>query len=299
MRPLRALGIYLLAIFLGGAVLAPWVWHAVQAGGPWLAKAASKPFARYVVNSMLIVAVLGLWPFFRALGAKSRREIGLSGTVENADRILKGVGLGLASLAPVVGLALLTGGRVWREGLLVGVVTGKLIGAVFTAGVVAFLEEILFRGGMFGALRKVFDWRFALIVSAVAYAGAHFLEEVNFQGPVAWYSGLAVLPRMWHGLVNLQMLVPALFTLTLAGALLALAYQRTGNLYFSIGLHAGWIFWLAAGRLFTAVPANTSAWFWGTDKLIDGWLACLALGITLVVYWRLPVPRAEGAYGWK
>lgn len=198
-----------------------------------------------------------------------------------------------------MGLALLSGGRVWREGLTAGEVTGKLIGAVFTAGVVALLEEVLFRGGLFGALRKVFDWRFAVVVSALIYAAAHFLEEVRFQGPVTWYSGLAVLPRMWHGLVNLRAVFPAFFTLTLAGSLLALAYQRTGNLHFSIGLHAGWIFWLAASRLFTAVPANTSAWFWGTDRLIDGWLAFLALGLALAVYSRLPMPRVRGAYTWK
>jgi hypothetical protein len=30
-RPLRALLLYLLAVFVGGALLAPWLYHAVQA----------------------------------------------------------------------------------------------------------------------------------------------------------------------------------------------------------------------------------------------------------------------------
>ena len=240
-----------------------------------------------------------MWPFFRALGATSRRDIGLTSPVGNLKNIFLGALLGLLSLAPVVGLALLGRGRVWHEGLTAGVVAMKLAGAVFTAVAVALLEEILFRGGVFGALRRVFDWRFALVISAVVYAAAHFLEEVNFQGPVTWASGLAVLPRMWHGLIDVRAIFPAFFTLSLAGALLAQAYHRTGNLYCSIGLHAGWIFCLAAYRLFTVAAPGSGTWFWGTDKMVDGWLAFLALAFTLAAYWRLPMPREEGAYTWK
>ena len=78
---------------------------------------------------------------------------------------------------------------------------------------------------------------------------------------------------MLGGFADFHALVPGFFSLTLAGILLGLAYQRTGNLYFSIGLHAGWIFWLKTYGAFTTSAPHAATWFWGTGKMIDGWLA--------------------------
>jgi hypothetical protein len=117
---------------------------------------------------------------------------------------------------------------------------------------VATLEEILFRGGIFGGLRRMFIWPLALMASSMVYALVHFLQRTEWTGAVAWNSGLILLPRMLGGFADFYALVPGFFSLTLAGILLGLAYQRTGNLYFSIGLHAGWIFWLKAYGAFTA-----------------------------------------------
>ena len=89
--------------------------------------------------------------------------------------------------------------------------------------------------------------------------------------------------------------MPGFFNLTLAGVLLALAYQRTGNLYFSIGLHAGWIFWLKSYGAFTKDVANANVWLWGTGKMTDGWLALVVLTLTLVVFTRLPVAKKNNS----
>jgi membrane protease YdiL (CAAX protease family) len=122
-----------------------------------------------------------------------------------------------------------------------------------------------------------------LIASSVIYALVHFLQRAELAGPVAWNSGLILLPRMLGGFADFHALVPGFFNLTLAGVLLGLAYQRTGNLYFSIGLHAGWIFWLKTYDAFTTSAPRAATWFWGTGKLIDGWLALMVLAVTLVV----------------
>jgi hypothetical protein len=82
---------------------------------------------------------------------------------------------------------------------------------------------------------------------------------------------------MLGGFVDVEQVVPGFFNLTLAGALLALGYQYTGNLYFSMGMHAGWIFCLKCYGVITREAANANAWFWGTGKLIDGWLALIVL----------------------
>ncbi len=148
-----------------------------------------------------------------------------------------------------------------------------LLNAVLAAGLVAVLEEILFRGALFGLLRKAMPWPAALAVSSVIYALAHFIAKAGTGPPVQWSSGLTLLGAM---VSSHPPLVPAVFTLFVAGAILALAYQHSGALFFSIGLHAGWIFWLKSYGLLSRQSGAAQA-FWGSDNLIDGWVSLLVL----------------------
>ena len=183
------------------------------------------------------------------------------------------------------------GGRGLVQDLTAHKIVGIIFSAIGTAAVVATLEEILFRGGIFGGLRRVLYWPFALLISSVIYALAHFLQRAELAGPVVWNSGLVLLPQMLGGFADFHALVPGFFNLTLAGVLLGLAYQRTGNLYFSIGLHAGWIFWLKIYGQFTVQSPHAAIWFWGSGKMTDGWLAFFALATTLVVFKFLPLDQ--------
>lgn len=291
MRPLRALGIYIAVVFLGGALLAPWLYWLAQAAADIFPGLAQAPFHRFVNRALLILALAGLWPLLRALGATSLREIGLARPSARWRTLLRGFLLGFASLALVAAVTLMAGGRVLNQPNDPMRLAKTILGAALSAAVVAVLEETLFRGGVFGALRRVFHWSTALGVSSVIYAITHFLESAKYDGAVTWLSGLELLPRMMRGFTNWEQIVPGFFNLTLAGALLALAYQRTGNLYFSIGLHAGWIFWLKSYGAITTDVTGANAWFWGTGKMIDGWLALAVLSLTLFVFIRLPLIR--------
>jgi hypothetical protein len=82
---------------------------------------------------------------------------------------------------------------------------------------------------------------------------------------------------MLSGFAEVGRLVPGFCTLTVAGLILGFAYYQTRTLYFSIGLHAGWIFWLKFYGLLTNSQPGASTWFWGTSKLIDGWLALMVM----------------------
>lgn len=291
MRPLRALGIYIAVVFLGGALLAPWLCWLAQAVAHTFPRLAHQPFHRFVNRALLIFALAGLWPLLRALGATSLREVGLRKPTAHWRTLLGGLLLGFASLALVAVVTLAAGGRAFIQNNDSMRLMEKIVGAALSAVVVAVLEETLFRGGIFGGLRRVFHWRVALVASSMIYAIVHFLESAKHEGAVTWLSGLELLPRMMRGFANWEQIVPGFFNLTVAGVLLALAYQRTGNLYFSIGLHAGWIFWLKSYGAITTDVAGANTWLWGTGKMIDGWLALAVLSLTLVFFTRLPLKR--------
>ncbi|MDE3067072.1 MAG: CPBP family intramembrane metalloprotease [Verrucomicrobiota bacterium] len=296
MRPLRAVVIYLGAVFIGGALLAPWLCWLARDFAPAFPRIAGAPFNRFVDRSLLLAALAGLWPLLRALDARSWRDLGLVQPYGQSGKFFGGLLVGFLSLAAVAGTALACGDRLAAPNLTAHKIVGSVFSAVATAVVVAGLEEVLFRGGIFGGLRRVLYWPFALVISSLVYALVHFLRRADFAGPVAWNSGLVLLPRMLAGFADLRALVPAFLTLTLAGVLLGLAYQRSGNLYFSMGLHAGWIFWLKIYGALTVADAGAHAWFWGTSRLIDGWLAFLALACVLGLFKFLPLGEKRSPY---
>jgi membrane protease YdiL (CAAX protease family) len=285
MRPIRSLLIYFAVVFLGGALLAPWLyWLAQWAAGQWpaLSGLAAKPFHRFLDRSLLGLALLCLWPLCRCGGARSWRELGFVRQSRPVRQILRGFALGWASLAAVALLALACGARAFILTHSPAEVFRHLINATWAAVVVAILEELVFRGALFGLLRPSMPWPAALVVSSAIYSAVHFIQKGETALPVQWHSGLALL---WEMLRHPPPLVPAFFTLFVAGSILALSYQRTGALYFSIGLHAGWIFWLKAYG-FLSHPSGAHPSFWGTDNLIDGWLSCMVLAILFVLIAR-------------
>ena len=300
MRPVRALGIYIAVVFLGGALLAPWLYWLAQAGAhefpslvnaPLFSKIVHSPFHRFVNRSLLGLALIGLWPLLKSLGTTSFHDIGLVNPSGQGKWLGAGFLVGFVSLGLVAAAAVAGGARHLSQDFTRLQLGERLLSAALTAVVVAVLEEVLFRGALFGSLRKVFHWIFALVVSSLIYAGAHFFGSAPTTAPVTWYAGLALLPRMCGGLADWQAVIPGFFNLTLAGALLALAYQRTGNLYCSIGLHCGWIFWLKLYGFVSFEVPGASTWWWGTGKMVNGWVALLVLAATFLIFEKLSAPR--------
>ncbi|HHY87147.1 MAG TPA: CPBP family intramembrane metalloprotease [Verrucomicrobia bacterium] len=291
MRPLRLLGIYIAVVFLGGALLAPWLYWLVQSMAETFPELAREPFHRYVNRSLLALALIGLFPLLKALGATSPRDIGLTRPSGQWKNLMGGFLLGFLSLALLAGAALMFGPRDFRDEIEPVRLVRRLGNAALTAVVVSVLEEILFRGALFGSLRKVFHWVLALVLSSMIYALVHFMESARATGPIEWYSGLQLLPQMLRGFGVLDAVIPGFFNLTAAGMLLGLAYQRTGTLYFPIGLHAGWIFWLKSYGLLTSGPRGVHDLWWGTAKLINGWAALPVLAAVLLAFSLLPMTR--------
>ena len=226
---------------------------------------------------------MGLWPLLRYLQIKSWREAGFARDVRWWKKVGLGFLIGFGSLALVAALTVFSGARQIH---FASDAVKQLLGAILVAIVVAVLEELLFRGGLFGALRKTLKLPVALLISSAVYALVHFLKKGDSPAQVDWLSGLEVLGQMFRNFADLNYVIPAFFVLLMVGAILALAYQRTGNLYMSIGLHAGWIFWLRAYLALTKATIKGAQGFWGSDRLVDGWGAFFVLGAVLLVLWK-------------
>jgi membrane protease YdiL (CAAX protease family) len=282
MRLIGLLMLYLAIVFPGGALLAPWFYRGAHESSISVLSRIS--FPRSLDRSLLGLAIIGLWPLLRLCGLRSWRELGFVRQGAGARQILGGFVLGWASLALVALLAMVCGAAALVATHSSAEIFHHLASATWASVIVAVIEELIFRGALFGVLRKAMPWPLALLVSSAVYSAVHFIQKADFAGTVQWDSGLILL---WTMFSHPPPLIPAALTLLAVGAILALCYQRTGALYVSIGLHAGWIFWLKSYGFLLRVKGPSS--FWGTDKLIDGWLSFLILsGLLLFIGLRKP-----------
>jgi len=293
-HPVLALGIFLLVVFVGGALLAPWLYWIVQALAPGTHLAAN-PFHRFLDRAFLVLAIAGMWPLLKALASGSPWGLLSPAASGISRRLAIGFSIGILSLGFMAVFSLASGAQHFQSDFTTGQYLKKWLAAALTAAVVPLLEETLFRGAVFGALRRAWNWRLALVFSAVVYAIPHFFDKGDLPGPVKWYTGFQLLPFVFKDFADPSQVIPAFLNLTLAGVILGLAYQRTGDLYCSMGIHAGWILWIKIyGTLIKTAPGTAST-FWGTTKITDGWLALLVLAGLLLLLPRLLPPRIQNS----
>ncbi len=295
MNPVRALSVYLAAVFAGAATLSPWLYRAVQHLAPD-SGIAHQPFHRYVNRCLLVGALLGLYPLIRALGIRSWASLGWVIPTREARRLTAGLALGFASLALAAAVPLIAGVRAAAMDAPPAEVVRHLVNATLSAAVVATLEELLFRGAVFGSLRRVHGFATAALASSGIYSLVHFFDRPAPPDAVGAWTGWSTLGAMLHGFTEVDRLIPGFLSLAVAGWLLAWCREQTGSLTVSIGLHAGWIFWLKSfGFLTRDTHSPGTSGFWGTAKLYDGWPAFVILLAVALMLWGRPRLPKEGS----
>ncbi len=281
LNPASVLGGYLFAVFIGGALIAPWLWALAQQVLPGTAL-ASQPFRRYVDRSLLGLALLGLWPMVRSGLFPGWRSFGLAWTPARRRELWAGLVGGMTSLASVAILALGFGARTWDSGHTPVVLLSHAFRAAGAAIAVSLMEELLFRGMVFGSLRGRFAFIPSALGSALLYAVVHFFRRPSAPDTIGPWTGLEMLGRMLSGLADPALVFPGILTLGAIGWLLAWCRERTGSLWLPLGLHAGWIFWFKSYTFFTTPAPGGIArgWWWGSERLHDGWLTFGIIGLT-------------------
>lgn len=244
MRPLRNWLVYLTGVLGIAALAAPWIYGLVQRAAqewPWLDVLADHPFRRYVSRCLMVLALAGLWPLLRSLRIRGWADIGLDRSVPVSRELAAGFAMGVGLFIGLLLIAVTLGMREFSPVPTVGRLVVILSGGLLSAALVAVLEEVLFRGALFGMVRRVHGWWLAMGFSTVIYAVSHFLARLHWEGPVGWAAGFGVLGRSLRALVEVRGFLPEFVVLVAAGWVLALARERSGWLWLPIGLHAGWV----------------------------------------------------------
>jgi len=283
--------VYLCAVLLVGALLAPplyWAAQSVMAAGAllWLQKYA---FQKYFNRSLLIAAVVLLGPLVRWLGVTDWA------TMFRSDD-LKWTRFGWGFSVGACVMVLLGGGYVgagfyqwtgWPPGLV-------WVKALCSGIVVGLLEESLFRGAIAGLLERSRGAVWGLWGTSGLFAAVHFLKPDPSvkMALVGWGSGFELVPRMFHQFSEPFLLLGGFGTLLVFGLVLGLAARWTGSLWMSIGLHAGLVFvklvfGKGSERVLERLP-------WVGPELQIGLWPVLALALAGVWVWGLTRAKRRG-----
>jgi len=240
--------LYVFLVLLGGALAAPLAWHLIQIFPPHLlhghvGQIQGMPFHRYFSRSLQVSALVLLWPLLRSLRIHSLKEFGILPNPRPFRDAVIGFSAGLLCALLLQPLLILSGAFAlhadWSSLLLP--VLPKIL---FTALLVAVMEEFLFRGVLLGFFRQVTTPLLAILLSAALFAGVHFLNLSSSgadSGTPRWWSGLGMIGSLGHALPSWHLLLWAFATLFAAGVILGWMTVRTGSLWAATGLHGSLI----------------------------------------------------------
>ncbi|MDR3317154.1 MAG: CPBP family intramembrane metalloprotease [Puniceicoccales bacterium] len=240
---------------------------------------AAKPFSKIFGRIFLIHLAIGLIFLLRHHGLFSWKNLGHWG--ENRGRggsgkfFPKFFALGLLLTFPICLCQALVYG--WHEKQI-----NLPFAIVFSFGgalVVAFLEEVIFRGYLIRVFSAAFGRPAALLTSSFIFAGVHFHGpplSSSASAIAGWPDSLRVAGGIFFGAVRGFRPVP-FFSLFLLGVLLGLIFLRYRHLTASIGFHCGVVLVLLLHRRTISLTVGTPSAFWGTNILLDSVLCPLLL----------------------
>ncbi len=296
--------VWVLSSLLLAAILAPWVYQGGKALAAaaasqdlpglleWLGAACGKSkFARFYSRSLSFSALVFLPFLYRRIrqlrvGDDHRKSTNALTPWKSAPlQILTGILISAGLLLILV--------MVLRE-LRVYTLDPdpprlpKFLAAVLIPTVAASLmEEWVFRGLLLGLWLKSSRPLMACVGTSLLFAFLHFLEPpVGFAilDPSAPTAGFQLLGRILFHFADPQFFVTDFATLFVVGMILAWARLRTGALWFSIGLHAGWVMVFKICNLLYVDTPDHPLHPWGVGKNIrSGLLPMITLGLTAVL----------------
>ncbi|MBI4323558.1 MAG: CPBP family intramembrane metalloprotease [Candidatus Omnitrophica bacterium] len=229
---------------------------------PWVPLSLWRVFRRCVsIAAALVLFVM----VRRQTPGHPWRSLGLTAWRDGRRQLLQGVGLGLGMVL-ALGVGYLGFGvwdvalhpdrwKLWRT----------VLGFLPAAGLIAILEELVFRGYLFQQLLAC-SRLVAIVGTSAAYALVHVKPNLVWPSSGWELGGLFLL-----------------------GVVLAASVLRTGRLYLAIGLHGVLAYCARVNKLVVARSDSSLQWLVGSDRLVNGliaWLALILLGLAMARWKR-------------
>ncbi len=273
--------IVLVAGIVAAIVLAPLAAVAAAAAG-W-----NFPFPRIFDRTVMATLLVAILFTARDLNLGSLLSRGFKHpAAASIVGAIRGFVVAMCALAILFALALAAGGG----GAGDREAAAALIPKYFLSAIaIAFIEEAFFRAFLLGGMSGDFGNRVALIASAAIYAVAHLVRSparfsVTGYEPAA---GLITLAHSIDQFTDPAIAIPTLIGLFLLGIVLGAAFILTGSVYFSIGLHCGFVL---GAKLWAKIILNRAMLPWwiaggGSIPLIGG-AAAWAIAIAVLAMLR-------------
>jgi len=284
--------IFFVAVIVLTSILTPWVKLLFNLAGiifPTLKYLFHHDFERVFTRILMIFTLTGLFIFYKELEFKSIKEIGVRFIAGWWKLFLKGFLLGGLSLFILVFLLMEfeVYDIVFRYSA--SKVVTSLIKNALAAIVIGVIEEIFFRGFIFQSLRDRKSLVFSLLATNIFYSFLHFFKGNSIAHPDKFdaLSGFKQVVAFFIPIINnWQALIHTFIGLVLVGIALSYAYLRTNSLFFSIGLHAGWVFFIKSDGLFMDnTTVKLPLWLFDTDTMIAGVLSwVLVVFVSVSIY---------------
>ena len=269
MRGLSVAGLYLLTAVLLGSILAS-----------TLQGFLSYPFDRILTRSVLLVLLILLIPLWKMV---SKETSGLIFGDFSFRQFSQSFLIGLFILAIPVVVLLLLEVRLVVLDLEISFLSilGILLVGIVLACLIGLFEEILFRGFLYGSLKKRVGGLIAALISSALYSNVHFLKPTGeLELPINWLAGFIYLEQSIGNMILLHQDWDARLSLMILGCFFCLVRERF-NLFCCIGLHAAFVVGIAISRQLTMV--NLDSQFLGLissyneiiGQLVSFWLLLL------------------------
>jgi membrane protease YdiL (CAAX protease family) len=248
--------IALVAGLAAAVVLSPLAAAAVAAMG------LRFPFPRIFDRTVMVTLLAAMLIRSRSMGFGALMRKGFARPRANLQRAISGLAISLSAIALLFGLAYASGAG---APVSIGALLSRAIKFALPALAIGVIEEGFFRAFLLGGMRRDFGPRVALVASSAVYSIAHLVRSpahyylTGFHPGAGLYNLAASAAQLGHPIVA----APTLIGLFLLGMVLGEAFMATGTVWFSIGLHAGFVLGAKTWPLIAHSGAPISRWLAG------------------------------------
>jgi membrane protease YdiL (CAAX protease family) len=282
--------LFLVSVLALTSILSPWFAIAADWVSGQLPGVERYPFSRIFNRTFMFSGIVLFFLCRRLLRIGNFAQLGFVSLRQGGGDLLRGWSLAVGSLAAL--LLAMSLAQVFEPYFRLSLARSlsRSFSALLSGVFAGSLEEVFFRGILFKGLLQNGKLFRAFVLSSLFYSALHFVKpgEAYFVDGVEPLAGFRHLFFTFTPFSEPLNILPGMFGLFLLGIVLSYAFLRTGNLYLSIGLHAGWIFGLKTVRVFGDYTRDDLGWLFGsTDpKIVSGVAAWIGIvSVLLLVHW--------------